>query len=103
MKRSFFLWGNEKRGLKGKTEDFLFNYSWEGKPLDQVIDDMALSKLEQYVLDAAIKEFEKNNAKYKRNRPKNGYELDQLITQKLEEFEEDDWNEEDVEFIERSE
>ncbi|MGG3662956.1 hypothetical protein [Bacillus gobiensis] len=99
MKRSFF----QKRDLKGKTEDFLFSYSWEGKPMEQIINEMALSNLEQSVLDAAIKEFEKNNAIYKRNKPKNGYELDKLITQKLEESEEGDWNGEEVKFIERSE
>jgi hypothetical protein len=37
------------------------------------------------------------------NKPKNGYELDKLITQKLEETEDDDWDEEGIEFIKRSE
>lgn len=86
-----------------QSEDFLFNYSWEGKSKKQIIKDMALSKSEQSVLDAAIHELERYNENYKLNKPKNGYELDKLITQKLEETEDDDWNEEEVEFIKRSE
>ncbi|MTT30936.1 hypothetical protein GMB86_02765 [Terrilactibacillus sp. BCM23-1] len=73
-----------------QSSEFLFNYSWEGKSKEQIILDMALSEMEQSVLDHALETFERYNTEFNRNLPKIAYELDKLITQKLEEQEVDE-------------
>lgn len=80
-----------------KTSDFLLAYSWEGKSKKEIINEMALPDFEQEYLDEAM-DFLKKKKDF------SGMSLDRYILQRLDEDEEpDEFNPDDVIFIEREE
>lgn len=80
-----------------KTSDFLLNYSWKGKSKETIINEMALPDFEQVYLDEAIKYLTNQN-------DFSGISLDRFILKRLDEEEEaDEFNPNDIIFIEREE
>ncbi|MFS0615310.1 hypothetical protein [Lederbergia ruris] len=80
-----------------KTSDFLLNYSWKGKSKETIINEMALPDFEQVYLDEAI-EYLTNQNDF------SGMSLDRFILKRLDEDEEaDEFNPNDIIFIEREE
>ncbi len=80
-----------------KTSDFLTNYSWKGKAKETIINEMALPEFEQVYLDEAMEYLGKENNF-------SGMALDRFILKRLDEDETpDEFNPDDIIFIEREE
>ncbi|MBE3569054.1 MAG: hypothetical protein IMW92_02725 [Bacillales bacterium] len=77
-----------------KSSHFLFSYSWKGKTKEQIIIEMGLLDYEQVYLDDAMKELARRNQF-------SGYDLDRYILQRLDMEEEDDFDPNDVIYLER--
>ena len=80
-----------------KTMDFLFNYCWENKSKSQIIYDMGLE-------DYEIEHLEKAMAYLKTKKDFSGMALDRYILKLIDMDEkEDDFNENDVIFLDEEE
>lgn len=80
-----------------KSMEFLFGYSWENKSKSEIIYDMALEDYEIEYLERAMEDLKKKN-------DFSGMALDRYILKLIDMNEkEDDFNEEDVIFLEEEE
>ena len=77
-----------------KSAEFLCAYSWEGKTKEQIIKEMALPDYEQVYLEDAMREL----APQKKF---TGWDLDRYILQRLDMEEDDDFDPDDVIFLDR--
>ncbi|WP_176545977.1 hypothetical protein [Bacillus thuringiensis] len=72
-----------------KSVEFLCNYCWKGKTREQIIQEMELVDYEIEYLDQAMEELKKENLY-------NGWDLDRRILFLIDMEEEDDFDENDV-------
>ncbi|WP_193217122.1 MULTISPECIES: hypothetical protein [Bacillus cereus group] len=72
-----------------KSVEFLYNYCWKGKTREQIIQEMELVDYEIEYLDQAMEELKKENLY-------NGWDLDRRILFLIDMEEEDDFDENDV-------
>lgn len=77
-----------------KSPEFLLSYSWKGKSKEQIVKEMALPDYEERYLDDAMRELALQE-KF------SGMDLDEYFTLRIAMDEEDDFNEDDVVYLER--
>lgn len=94
LKKSIDFSSIEEYMTYTKSTEFLLQYSWEDKSHEEIIKDMALPDFEQVFLLEAIEVLKEGN-------DFSGMVLDRYILRKLDEQDEDEFNSNDVIFIER--
>ena len=95
LNRKDFETKNEYRRYT-KTSDFLLNYNWKNKSEQTIIHDMDLQPYEQEFLQKAMNYLSKKN-------DFSGMALDRYIMEKIDANDQDDFNPNEVIFVERDE
>ncbi|CAM3759346.1 hypothetical protein BSI_44020 [Bacillus inaquosorum KCTC 13429] len=95
LNRKDFETENEYRSYT-KTSDFLLNYNWKNKSEQTIIHEMALQPYEQEFLQEAMNYLSKKN-------DFSGMALDRYIMEKIDRNDQDDFNPNEVIFVERDE
>ncbi|MEC0434412.1 hypothetical protein P8832_09590 [Bacillus subtilis] len=95
LNRKDFETKNEYRRYT-KTSDFLLNYNWKNKSEQTIIHDMDLQPYEQEFLQEAMNYLSKKN-------DFSGMALDRYIMEKIDANDQDDFNPNEVIFVERDE